>query len=62
MREGAALQTFPADYVFKAGSIGANARLIGNAVPPEYGRRLGLLLKELKVKYNGTIQNESKGD
>ena len=62
LREGATLQTFPLDYVFKAGGIGANARLIGNAVPPEYGRRLGLLLKELKEKYDGTIQDESKSD
>ena len=60
IREGATLQTFPKTYIFKAQSLGANARLIGNAVPPEYARRLGILLNELKEKHNGAIQNESK--
>lgn len=60
IREGATLQTFPYSYTFKAKSMGANARIIGNAVPPEYARRLGLLLQDLKKKCNGTIQNESK--
>lgn len=55
IREGATLQTFPTSYKFCAHSILANARIIGNAVPPEYARRLGLLLYELKEKYNGTI-------
>ncbi len=55
IREGATLQTFPKDYKFCANSILANARIIGNAVPPEYARRLGILLYELKEKYNGTI-------
>ena len=59
IREGATLQTFPHTYIFKAPSIVANARIIGNAVPPEYARRLGILLNELKEKHNGTIQNES---
>ena len=36
-------------------STSENARIIGNAVPPEYARRLGVLLYELKEKYNGTI-------
>ena len=41
LREGATLQTFPRDYVFKTNSIATTARLIGNAVPCEYARRLG---------------------
>jgi len=41
LREGATLQTFPIDYVFKTNSIATTARLIGNAVPCEYARRLG---------------------
>jgi len=41
LREGATLQTFPKDYVFYAKSIQAKARMIGNAVPPEYARRIG---------------------
>ena len=41
LREGATLQTFPKDYVFKTNSIAGAARIIGNAVPCEYARRLG---------------------
>lgn len=41
IREGAALQTFPLSYEFRTKSLAATARLIGNAVPPEYARRLG---------------------
>jgi len=36
IREGATLQTFPKNYVFYTKSIGVAARMIGNAVPPEY--------------------------
>ena len=45
VREGAALQSFPYDYEFKTNSLITAARLIGNAVPPEYGRRIGLTIK-----------------
>ncbi|MGP1561059.1 MAG: DNA cytosine methyltransferase [Helicobacteraceae bacterium] len=41
IREGATIQTFPVNYVFKTSSIATAARLIGNAVPPEYAKRLG---------------------
>lgn len=44
LREGATIQTFPKDYVFKTTSIAATARLIGNAVPCEYARRLGEMI------------------
>lgn len=53
IREGATLQTFPKSYVFKATSIAATAKLIGNAVPPEYAKRIGLsIINELS---NGTV-------
>lgn len=39
--EGAALQSFPKDYKFYGSSISSIARLIGNAVPPEYAKRIG---------------------
>lgn len=39
--EGAALQSFPKDYKFYGSSIASIARLIGNAVPPEYAKRIG---------------------
>lgn len=55
IREGATLQTFPRNYVFKAKTIRANARIIGNAVPPEYGRRLGELLYDLYEQRDGTV-------
>lgn len=48
LREGATLQTFPKHYVFKTTSIAATARLIGNAVPPEYARRLGEVIVNSK--------------
>ncbi|MDD4992829.1 MAG: DNA cytosine methyltransferase [Paludibacter sp.] len=41
IREGAVLQSFPKDYVFKTASIATAAKLIGNAVPPEYAKRVG---------------------
>ncbi|VEJ20317.1 putative cytosine-specific methyltransferase [Neisseria animaloris] len=41
LREGATLQSFPSDYVFKAGSRDKIARLIGNAVPPMYAAQIG---------------------
>ena len=46
IREGATIQTFPENYVFKTTSIAAAAKLIGNAVPPEYARQLGEAIKK----------------
>ena len=46
IREGATLQTFPKDYEFKTNSIAAAARIIGNAVPCEYAKRLGETIKQ----------------
>lgn len=44
IREGAVLQSFPKNYIFKTKSIGTAAKLIGNAVPPEYAKRLGKII------------------
>ena len=41
LREGALLQTFPHDYKFSTTSFGKTARLIGNAVPPAFAKRIG---------------------
>lgn len=41
LREGATIQTFPKSYEFIGDSIAIVARMIGNAVPPEFGRILG---------------------
>ena len=46
IREGATLQTFPKTYKFKTTSMIKAAKIIGNAVPPEYARRLGLIIRE----------------
>lgn len=51
LREGAVLQSFPKDYIFLGTSHAAIARQIGNAVPPEYARRIGLAI----------IKNHSNG-
>lgn len=44
LREGATLQTFPKTYIFKGSGIGSIARQIGNAVPPELARRVGVAI------------------
>ncbi len=46
LREGATLQSFPKTYKFYGPSIASIARLIGNAVPPEYARHIGLAIKK----------------
>lgn len=46
LREGATLQSFPKTFKFYGNSIANVARLIGNAVPPEYAKHIGLAIKE----------------
>lgn len=41
LREGATLQSFPKNYIFKTNSRDKIARLIGNAVPPKYAEQIG---------------------
>jgi len=41
LREGATLQSFPKDYKFCGNSLISISKLIGNAVPPEYAKRIG---------------------
>jgi DNA (cytosine-5)-methyltransferase 1 len=41
IREGATLQTFPKNYFFYSKSVQNMARMIGNAVPPEYAKKIG---------------------
>lgn len=45
IREGATLQTFPRDFYFYDTNIAGIARQIGNAVPPELARRIGVHIK-----------------
>ena len=55
LREGATLQSFPKTYVFKANSRDKIARLIGNAVPPQYAEQIGksIVYNTYKAKYGG---------
>jgi len=41
LREGACLQTFPRDFEFVGTSMTSIASQIGNAVPPEFAKRIG---------------------
>jgi len=51
LREGATLQTFPKDYVFYAKSMAANAKMVGNAVPPQFAKKIGKAI--IKAMENG---------
>jgi DNA (cytosine-5)-methyltransferase 1 len=53
LREGAVLQTFPRDYIFKTSSVANTARMIGNAVPPKYAESIGKAI--IKNHQNGII-------
>lgn len=53
IREGATLQTFPKEYIFYGTSITNLAKMIGNAVPPEFARRIAIeLIKNFKEYLN----------
>lgn len=51
LREGALLQTFPKDFIFVGNKVDI-ARQIGNAVPVNLGRELGIKLKECLDKWD----------
>lgn len=53
LREGAALQSFPLDYIFKTTSIANAARMIGNAVPPKYSQSIAEAI--IKNHINGKV-------
>lgn len=42
LREGAILQSFPKNYKFHSKIVGVVAKMIGNAVPPELSKQIGL--------------------
>jgi DNA (cytosine-5)-methyltransferase 1 len=50
LREGAVLQSFPKDYIFKTTSIANAARMIGNAVPPKYAEAIGRAIVNSKIE------------
>lgn len=47
VREAAAIQTFPDDYVFYANSIQKTAKMVGNAVPPKLSEFFGRVLVDM---------------
>jgi DNA (cytosine-5)-methyltransferase 1 len=53
IREGAVLQSFPRDYIFKGSSIANIAKMIGNAVPPVYAEAIAKAI--IQNHQNGTI-------
>ena len=57
LREGAVLQSFPKNYVFKSSSIANTAKMIGNAVPPKYAEAIAIAIIR---NHNYAIQNKSK--
>lgn len=44
LREGATLQSFPTDYIFHSDSKSVIAKMIGNAVPPDFAKAIGSYL------------------
>ncbi|MFW2231666.1 MULTISPECIES: DNA cytosine methyltransferase [Rhizobium] len=48
VREGATLQTFPREFVFRGNNLEALGRQIGNAVPPALAKRIGEHLMGLR--------------
>lgn len=59
VRECAALQTFDDDFVFTE-SMGANYKMIGNAVPPLFARLLAEVLSSQLNKIEKAIKNKNQ--
>jgi len=60
IREGATLQTFPKTYVFYTNSIQGASRMIGNAVPPEYAKRIGRSIISAHTEYLNVVTQQNK--
>jgi len=62
VRECAAIQTFPDDFIFKYNQVADGYKMIGNAVPVEFARRLALKIKEDLTRFgNMPIKFNKKG-
>lgn len=59
IREGADLQSFPRSYKFFAPKMVTVARMIGNAVPPELSKHIGMAF--LNNYQNASISRKGKG-
>lgn len=51
IREGATLQTFPKNYIFPDQKLSVSARIIGNAVPPLFARKLAEEIIKVHTKH-----------
>jgi DNA (cytosine-5)-methyltransferase 1 len=64
-REAAAFQSFPSNFIFK-GTLSAQWRQIGNAVPPLLGKAIGLAImemyKEKSLSKSKTLKKEKTTD
>jgi DNA (cytosine-5)-methyltransferase 1 len=60
IREGADLQSFPRSYKFYHSTLEIIARMIGNAVPPQLSKRIGLEIVK-NYRKNASVQSKSKG-
>lgn len=60
LREGAILQSFPKDYIFKTTSVANTARMIGNAVPPKYAEAVGKSILNNHIKWQNSKQEQGR--
>lgn len=59
VRESAAIQTFPNDFVF-IGAMNSQYRQVGNAVPVLFGRALGESLNNAKMRLAASLKKVSR--
>ena len=52
LREGAVLQSFPKNFIFRTKSIADTARMIGNAVPPLYAKAIAKSIMKNHISIN----------
>jgi len=57
LREGATLQTFPLDYIF-LGNQASIAKQIGNAVPPQFAKHIGLALINHHIEWQSSKREQ----
>jgi DNA (cytosine-5)-methyltransferase 1 len=63
VREAARIQTFPDDFIFDYANVNDGYKMIGNAVPVEFARRLALQIKSDLEPYSAkTFRKVVPGD
>ena len=62
VRECASIQTFPEDFIFEYDQISDGYKMIGNAVPVEFAKRLALQIKKDLNRFgNMPVEFDQKG-